>query len=327
MLSGIPSGIPSGNEGRKIRYDKNIYRTLQLFLMALTQVPVETKTWQWQGFPIRYQQSGNQGPAVVLVHGFGASSDHWRKNLPVLGETCRVYAIDLIGFGFSAKPPPGQPLHYRFETWGQQLLDFCQEVVGEPAFFIANSIGCVASGQAAVMQPEWVRGVAMLDFSLRLLHDRKRQSLPWYRRFSAPLLQGLLGNRTVGTFFFSQVATRRTVRRALRQAYGDESAVTEELVDCLLQPAFEPGAADVFLAFVRYSQGPLMEDLLPQMTCPVIILWGEADPWEPIELGRELADFPIVEDFIPLPGVGHCPQDEAPEVVNPILQEWVARHQ
>ena len=38
-------------------------------------------------------------PAVVLVHGFGASSHHWRHNLPVLGKQTRTYALDLIGFG------------------------------------------------------------------------------------------------------------------------------------------------------------------------------------------------------------------------------------
>jgi len=288
--------------------------------------PVETKTWQWQGFPIRYQQAGTVGPAVMLVHGFGASSDHWRKNLPVLGETCRVFAIDLIGFGLSAKPTPGSPIYYRFETWGQQILDFCQEVVGDAAFLVGNSIGCVAAAQAAVMGPEQVRGVAMLDCSLRLLHDRKRLTLPWYRRMSAPLLQGILSNRAIGHLFFSQLANRRTVRKILLQAYGRKEAVTDELVEFLLKPGLEPGAADVFLAFIGYSQGPLTEDLLPEMTCPVLMLWGTADPWEPIALGRALAEFPVVEDFIPLEGVGHCPQDEAPELVNPLLQAWIKKH-
>ena len=295
--------------------------------MSLTgAIATTTHTWQWQGFPIRYQQAGSTGPAVVLVHGFGASSDHWRKNLPVLGEDCRVFAIDLIGFGLSAKPEPGNPIYYRFETWGQQLLDFCHEVVGEPAFLVVNSICCVAAAQAAVMDATQVRGVAMLDCSLRLLHDRKRLTLPWLRRVSAPLLQGILNNRAIGYFFFSQIANRRNVRKVLLQAYGRKEAVTDELVDFLLKPAAEPGAADVFLAFVRYSQGPLAEDLLPQMTCPVLMLWGTDDPWEPIALGRALAEFPVVEDFIPLDGVGHCPQDEDPERVNALLRQWLLRH-
>lgn len=295
--------------------------------MTLTHTaPIETKTWQWQGFSIRYQQSGKTGPAVVLIHGFGASSDHWRKNLPVLGETCQVFALDLLGFGFSAKPEPGNPLPYSFETWGQQILDFCQEIVGEAVFLVGNSIGCVAAAQAAVMDPLLVRGVAMLDCSLRLLHDRKRLALPWYRRMSAPILQAVLSNRALGHLFFSQLANRRTIRKILLQAYGRKEAVTDELVDFLLKPAFEPGAADVFLAFIKYSQGPLAEDLLPEMSCPVLMLWGTLDPWEPIDLGRVLAEFPVVEEFVPLEGVGHCPQDEAPELVNPLLQDWIAKH-
>lgn len=64
----------------------------------------------------------------------------------------------------------------------------------------------------------------------------------------------------------------------------------------------QPGAAEVFLDFVSYSGGPLPEELLPQVTCPVSILWGEADPWEPIEKGRAYGEFDCVEEFIPLPG-------------------------
>jgi pimeloyl-ACP methyl ester carboxylesterase len=62
-----------------------------------TPALTSTKTWIWQGFPICYQTQGTTGPAVILVHGFGASWCHWRKNIPVLAENCRVYAIDLIG--------------------------------------------------------------------------------------------------------------------------------------------------------------------------------------------------------------------------------------
>ncbi|MEO1636445.1 MAG: alpha/beta hydrolase, partial [Cyanobacteria bacterium J06631_9] len=47
------------------------------------------------------------------------------------------------------------------------------------------------------------------------------------------------------------------------------------------------------------------------------------DPWEPIELARAYAEYPAVEDFIELEGIGHCPQDEAPEIVNPILANWI----
>ncbi|MER3492012.1 MAG: alpha/beta hydrolase [Mastigocladus sp. ERB_26_2] len=282
-----------------------------------------TKTWIWQGFSICYQSQGSTGPAVVFVHGFGASWWHWRKNIPILAQNCRVYALDLIGFGASAKPKPGENITYTFETWGQQVADFCREVVGEPAFLVGNSIGCIVAMQTAVSNPEIALGVALLNCSLRLLHDRKRATLPWHRRLGAPLLQRLLSFKPIGEFFFNQIAKPKTVRKVLLQAYANSAMVTEELVDILTSPASDPGAAAVFLAFTSYSQGPLPEDLLPQLPCPAIILWGTADRWEPIELGRELTKFPQVQKFIPLEGVGHCPQDEAPELVNPILQDWI----
>lgn len=292
----------------------------------LSSAVTTTCEWSWQGFPIRYQQAGEQGAPLLCIHGFGASSDHWRKNLPELGQRYRVYAIDLLGFGFSAKPVPNQPLSYTFETWSQQVRDFCREVIGAPAFLVANSIGCVVAMQAAVDEPDSVRGIVMLDCSLRMLHERNRDLIPWHQRLSAPLLQNLLGWPPFGRLFFGTIARPNVVRNLLQQAYADADAVTDELVEALIGPAREPGAADVFLAFVRYSQGPLPRDLLPQLTCPVLMVWGEADPWEPIEMGRGLAEYPAVEAFITLEGVGHCPMDEAPERVNPLIQDWIERH-
>ncbi|MGL6137486.1 MAG: alpha/beta fold hydrolase, partial [Planktothrix sp.] len=132
------------------------------------------QTWLWKGYPICYVREGDHGPAVVLIHGFGASWGHWRKNIPELAKHCRVFAIDLIGFGGSAKPKPSQEMGYTFETWGEQIADFCREIVQDKAFLVGNSIGCVAVMQAAVDYPDIVREVALLNCSLRLLHDRKR---------------------------------------------------------------------------------------------------------------------------------------------------------
>ncbi|MEM9539471.1 MAG: alpha/beta fold hydrolase [Cyanobacteria bacterium P01_E01_bin.42] len=287
--------------------------------------PTKPKYWQWRGFEICYQSSGNEGPAVILIHGFGASWGHWRKNLPVLGQTTRCYAIDLIGFGGSAKPKPDKEIKYTFETWAQQMADFCREVVGTPAFLVGNSIGCMVAMQTAVSYSDWVLGIAAINFSLRLLHDRKRQELPWHQQISAPIMQQLLQQEWFGNFFFQHLAQPYIVKAILLQAYRRPEAVTDELLDIIMKPAADPGAAGVFIAFSNYSQGPLPEDLIPILPCPAIVLWGTEDPWEPIELGRKFAKFPTIQKFIPLEGLGHCPQDEAPEVVNPILQEWIER--
>lgn len=282
--------------------------------------------YTWRGLDIHYQTAGTHlaGKPVVLVHGFGASSDHWRHNLPVLGQSHPTFAVDLLGFGASAKPTPTAEIPYTFETWGALVADFIREVVGQPAAVVGNSIGGIVALQTAVTAPEQVLQVGLLNPSLRLLHVRKRQELPWYRRWGAPLLQNLLGWEPFGAWFFHRLARPPVIRRILLQAYARPTAVTDELVQILYRPSQDPGAVGVFLAFVRYSDGPLLDDLLPQMTCPVLLVWGESDPWEPVALGRALAQtFPQVRQFIPLPGVGHCPQDEAPELVNPLLLEWL----
>jgi pimeloyl-ACP methyl ester carboxylesterase len=294
---------------------------------STVSLSIPQKTWYWKGFPVCYQSIGENGPAIVFVHGFGACWGHWRKNLSVLAEDYRCYALDLIGFGDSAKPTPKQEIDYTFSTWGQQVADFCREVVGEPVYLVGNSIGCIVAMQAAVDYPEIALGIALINCSLRLLHEQKRASLPWYRNLGASIVQKLLENAWIGNLFFKQIAQEKVVKKILLQAYCNQEAVTDELIAMIMKPAHQPGAAAVFLAFTAYSHGPLPEDLLPILPCPAIILWGEKDPWEPITLGQQFAQFSTVEKFIPLKNCGHCPQDEAPELVNPILQEWLTNHQ
>lgn len=99
------------------------------------------------------------------------------------------------------------------------------------------------------------------------------------------------------------------MKNILRQAYGRKEAVTDELIDKILSPGLEAGAVDVFLDFISYSSGPLPEELLALTKARVSILWGEADPWESHTLGKALfSPYACVEEFITLPGIGHCPQ-------------------
>jgi pimeloyl-ACP methyl ester carboxylesterase len=54
------------------------------------------------------------------------------------------------------------------------------------------------------------------------------------------------------------------------------------------------------------------------------MIWGEADPWEdPAEARRWVEQYSCIRDLRVLPGLGHCPHDEAPELVNSILLEWI----
>jgi len=56
----------------------------------------------------------------------------------------------------------------------------------------------------------------------------------------------------------------------------------------------------------------------------VRMLWGEADPWEPVAEARRWPTlYPCIRELVVLPGLGHCPHDEAPDQVNPILLRWL----
>ncbi|KAL5720552.1 hypothetical protein ACHQM5_013216 [Ranunculus cassubicifolius] len=258
--------------------------------------------------------------------GLAICFDHWRKNIPVLAKSHRVYAIDLIGYGYSDKPNPnefGANSFYTFETWAAQLNDFCVDVVKGEAFFICNSIGGLVGLQAAIMNSPLCKGILLINISLRMLHITKQ---PWFGRPFIRSFQNLLRDTSLGKFFFKSVATPQSVKSILCQCYHDTTQVTDELVEKILLPGLEPGAVDVFLAFICYSDGPLPEELLPQVKCPVLIAWGDKDPWEPIELGKAYGEFSSVEEFVVLPNVGHCPQDEAPQLVNPLVEKFVARH-
>ena len=282
--------------------------------------------WTWRGYKIGYCAEGleDQGlakdkPAIVLIHGFGASVGHWRKNVPALAQKFRVYAIDLIGFGSSAQPKPSE-LTYTFETWGHQVADFVREVVGDRAILVGNSIGAVVAMQAAIYAPEMIAKTVLINCSLRLLQEQNQLSMPWLKRLGVKTVQNILGNRAIAKLFFDQVRQPRSVKQILSQAYVDRSAITDELIEILIKPAQNPNAVDVFMAFVRYSQGPRPEDLLAVLPCEAIVMWGDRDPWEPIELGRKsFTRFDCVKEFIDIPNAGHCPQDEVPETINDIL--------
>lgn len=62
---------------------------------------------------------------MLLIHGFGASAYHWRYTIPELAKTHRVFAIDLLGFGWSDKPLVE---YSKYEVWPEQLAAFVKEV-------------------------------------------------------------------------------------------------------------------------------------------------------------------------------------------------------
>ena len=289
---------------------------------------------------------------MLLIHGFGASVGHWRHTLPALVAQADVIAIDLLGFGASDKPrsrladEPIQPgaVLYCFDLWARQVADAAINLFGlgeatsseRPApqpqlHLIGNSIGgMVALTAARLLVKEGIppQQVILIDCAQRTLDDKRASELPGLERVSRPLLKQLVRQRWVIAPLFRLLAQPGFIRRVLQKAYPSGAHIDDELIGLLHRPSTDPGATESFRGFVNLFSDYLAPELLADLAVPVRLLWGADDPWEdPQEAQRWANACPCIQEFQVLSGLGHCPQDEGPERVNPILLEWIGRAQ
>ncbi len=287
----------------------------------LISPPLETLTWTWQRHQIQYTTAGPAtGRPLILIHGFGASMGHWRKNIPALAAGgYRVFALDLLGFGGSEKPQ----LNYTVELWQELLQDFWQAHVQQPAVFVGNSVGGLLSLMILANAPKIAAGGILLNAAGGLNHRPDQLNLPL--RMIMGGFTKLISAPGTGPFLFNRVRQKNRIRRTLAQVYCDREAITDELVELLYQPSCDPGAQQVFASVLTAPPGPRPEALLPKVQAPLLVIWGESDPWTPIQgakIYQELVQAQPVK-FVSIPNTGHCPHDERPEVVNSLILNWL----
>ncbi|MDJ0688229.1 MAG: alpha/beta fold hydrolase [Xenococcaceae cyanobacterium MO_188.B32] len=291
-------------------------------------VPLDEKTnnpgtyWQWRGHSIYYVKAGEQQPnrpPLLLVHGFGASTDHWRKNIAQLQQDFQVWAIDLLGFGRSAKPN----LEYSGNLWRDQLHDFITEVIGQPAVLAGNSLGGYACLCVAAQRPDSAVGLILLNSAGPFSDTQTQPKANWLQQRISKLTRSFFLQPWATYFLFQYLRNRSIIRKTLKKVYLDHSAVTDQLVEDIYRPSCDRGAAQVFASVFKTPQGEKIDILLQQMTCPLLMLWGESDPW--IDARTRGAKFrqyyPQLTEFYLK--AGHCPHDEIPEQVNNAIHSWV----
>jgi pimeloyl-ACP methyl ester carboxylesterase len=305
--------------------------------------PAELHDWIWNGQPVRWLRSGDpiQGRRVVLIHGFGASLGHWRFTVPALAPVAEVIALDLLGFGASGKPrsylageaPSPGAVRYCFDLWAQQvvdLLDAQAPAAGLPSpdlHLVGNSIGgMVALTAARLLQRRGTPAtqVILIDCAQRTLDDKRADQLSSLQRLNRPLLKRLVRQRWLVGTLFRALARPGFVRQVLRQAYPSGAHIDDELVALLLAPTRDPGAPESFRGFINLFNDHLAPDLLAELRGPVQLLWGARDPWEDPQEARAWAErFACIRELVVLEGLGHCPHDEGPDQVNPVLSRWI----
>jgi pimeloyl-ACP methyl ester carboxylesterase len=284
--------------------------------VLLPSISLPQLTWDWRGFDIRYTVLG-EGKPLLLIHGFGATHAHWRNNIPALAEQgYKVYAIDLLGFGASEKPA----LDYSLELWETLIYDFWQSQICQPMIVGGNSIGALLSLMLLAHYPEMTAGGIVLNVAGGLNH--RPEEFNWPLKTIMGFFTSLVQNPIIGPILFNQIRQKHRIRNTLRQVYGNPATITDELVEIIYEPACDRKAQKVFASILSAPPGPRLGELLPYIHQPLLVLWGEADPWTPIQGARAFKELENAK-VIPIAGAGHCPHDERPDLVNPLMIDWL----
>jgi pimeloyl-ACP methyl ester carboxylesterase len=282
----------------------------------------ERLKWTWQGHQIEYTVKGT-GQPLLLIHGFGASIGHWRQNIPVLAAGgYQVWAIDLLGFGGSGKPA----IAYSMHLWQELVRDFWEFHIQKPTVFIGNSIGGLLSLMVVAEYPEISAGAVLINCAGGMSHRPGELNLPL--RVAMQWFNRVVRSKIVGPIVFNRIRQKERIRNTLLQVYRHREAVTDELVDLIYAPSCDPGAQKVFASIISAPPGPGIAELLPKVKRSLLVLWGADDPWTPVSAGnvfQELSDKGQPVEFVAIPGTGHCPHDERPDLVNPIILDWLDR--
>jgi pimeloyl-ACP methyl ester carboxylesterase len=281
-------------------------------------------SWSFLGHRVHALRAAPEqptGPAILLVHGFGASTDHWRFNIPVLARTHEVHAIDLLGFGRSAKPAG---LSYGGALWRDQLCAYVEERIGRPTVLVGNSLGGFAALAAGAALGERAAGVALLN-AAGPFSDEQAPPRGWGAIARRTIGAALLRSPVLQRLLFENMRRPATVRRTLNQVYIDRTNVDDALVEAILRPSRDPGAFGVFRTVFDIPRGQPLDELFAELTAPLLLLWGIRDPW--IDAAGRRASFqrhaPARTTEVVLEA-GHCPHDEVPDQVNRALLEWLA---
>ena len=292
--------------------------------------------WEWKNYQISWkveeELESNTDIAIVLIHGFGACKEHWRFNQKNISSLAPCFALDLVGFGESSQPESqllyekktSDNFNYCFDNWSLQVLDFCREIVKRPVLLIGNSIGGVIALNTAAKLSDKCLGVILIDCAQRTMDDKRLNEQSVLMRFLRPVIKTFVRQRFLSTNLFKNAANPTFIEKILKVAYPSGNNVNEELIDILFQPTQGKGAPEAFRGFINLFDDYLAPDLLKKFKYPVHLIWGEKDPWEPINEAKQWSkNFKCIKSLEIIKNAGHCPHDEMPEKVNPIIRKIV----
>jgi uncharacterized protein (TIGR04551 family) len=244
------------------------------------------------GVHVHYRDQG-QGPAVVLIHGFGGSLEHWAGVAPAVAATHRVISLDLKGFGWTSRPEGD----YSPAAQAQLVWHLLDKLGVTDTAIVGHSWGASVALSMAVAQPARTRRVALYS---AYVYD---EQVPGFFRWAQA---GSHGGGALFTLFYKQ---RIEDRAPL--AYYDERWVTQARVDRVEAELDRPGTTAAALATVRGHHFEALHDALTTFDKPVLLLWGAQDIVTPVSYGHRLAAELQNAEIVVYERCGHIPMVEA----------------
>jgi pimeloyl-ACP methyl ester carboxylesterase len=269
---------------------------------------IQRKTILVDGLITSYLEAG-QGEPVVLLHSgeFGATAElGWEKNIAAMAAHHRVLALDMLGFGDSAKVidfNDGRGMRIR------HIARFCEAVGVESAHFVGNSMGAI-----------------------NLFVDATSESSVLPARSLVTICGGgeMQRNDHLAALY-DYDATLSGMRRIVEALFHDSSYPADDAyVQRRYESSIAPGAWEV-LAAARFRRPGLEAPPLPssarlyaRVAVPTLVVEGQCDKLLPAGWASQIAgQIPSGRSAV-IGQAGHCPQIEQPAAVNELLLDFLA---
>lgn len=262
-----------------------------------TSMPQE-KTAVVLGQNIRYFDAG-QGPAVILVHGLGASKEIWLRNFAAFSSHYHVYAIDEIGFGHSDKPL----LEYRIATFVDFLYAFMRSQNLSKASLIGNSLGGWIAAEFAAQHPGMVDKLILVDaagIAFAQGHAPTINLNPASLAATRKMMESIVYDKTILTDEFIQAIFSGHMRN------NDGYTIQQTLAGFAAEDQFE---------------GPKLESI----HAPTLVLWGRQDALLTLSYGQTLQQDIPGSKMVVLEECGHIPEIEKPAEFNAAVLQFLGQ--
>ncbi|WP_372666274.1 alpha/beta fold hydrolase [Amycolatopsis kentuckyensis] len=250
----------------------------------------------------------DDGPVVLLAHGFGCDQNLWRLVVPALAERYRVVLFDHTGAGRSDLSAWTPERYGTLDGYADDILALCRELDLTDVVLVGHSVSAMIAVLAANREPRWFAKLVLLTPSPCYLDDDGYRG-GFSREDIDELLEALESNYLGWSAAMAPVI----------MGNPDRPELGEELTNSFCRT--DPAIARVFARATFLSDN---RDDLAKVSVPTLVVQCAQDAIAPPEVGQFTHDRIAGSRLVTLDAIGHCPQLSAPEATAAAITAFVS---